>query len=170
MVVTSAQLRAARGLLNWTVRDLAERSGVHRNTVSRAEGDHADRGHAVAQMIRTMEAAGVEFTAGLGVRMLAKPHTMTLERFLNALDVYDPNQLKGNRGRAEPPKFALVLVHGDRNFADLVYEGKALGRVEWREGEVVFDPPLRRGRRTNAFDGDLDEWVALASARGTTGD
>ena len=42
VLVTSAQIRAARGLLDWTVRDLAERSGVHRDTVS----------------------AGVEFTNG----------------------------------------------------------------------------------------------------------
>jgi DNA-binding XRE family transcriptional regulator len=35
--VTSAQIRAARGLLDWTVRDLAERSGVHRDMVSKIE-------------------------------------------------------------------------------------------------------------------------------------
>jgi hypothetical protein len=33
-LVTSAQIRAARGLLDWTVRDLSERAGVPRNTVS----------------------------------------------------------------------------------------------------------------------------------------
>jgi transcriptional regulator with XRE-family HTH domain len=35
--VTSAQIRAARGLLDWTVRDLAERAGVPRNTLSNIE-------------------------------------------------------------------------------------------------------------------------------------
>jgi transcriptional regulator with XRE-family HTH domain len=63
-MVTSAQLRAARALLNWTVRDLAEKAGVHRNTVTRAETDSTAPGHAVAQIIRTFEAAGVEFTNG----------------------------------------------------------------------------------------------------------
>jgi transcriptional regulator with XRE-family HTH domain len=69
-MVTSAQLRAARGLLDWTVRDLAERSGVHRNTVTRAETDASEPGHATAQMARAIEAAGVEFLHGdqLGVR------------------------------------------------------------------------------------------------------
>ena len=37
MLLTSAQIRAARGLLDWTVRDLAERSGVHRDMVSKIE-------------------------------------------------------------------------------------------------------------------------------------
>jgi transcriptional regulator with XRE-family HTH domain len=67
-VVTSAQLRAARGLLNWTVRDLAEKSGVHRNTVTRIETDATGAGHAIVA-----EAAGVEFIpengGGPGVRL-----------------------------------------------------------------------------------------------------
>jgi transcriptional regulator with XRE-family HTH domain len=75
-MVTSAQLRAARGLLNWTVRDLADKAGVHRNTVTRAETDETGHGHAVAQMILTMEGAGVLFVnengGGPGVR-LRKP-------------------------------------------------------------------------------------------------
>jgi transcriptional regulator with XRE-family HTH domain len=72
-MVTSAQLRAARALLNWTVRDLAEKAGVHRNTVTRAETESTEPGHAVAQIVRTFEAAGVEFTNGAqpGVRLRA---------------------------------------------------------------------------------------------------
>ncbi len=62
-MVTSAQLRAARGLLNLTVRELAEKAGVHRNTVTRAETDETTHGHAVADVVRTLEAAGVEFTS-----------------------------------------------------------------------------------------------------------
>jgi len=75
-MVTSAQLRAARGLLNWTVRDLAERAGVHRNTITRAETDSNEHGHAVAQVVTTLEAAGVIFVAengeGPGVRLKKK--------------------------------------------------------------------------------------------------
>ncbi len=72
-VVTSAQLRAARALLNWTVRDLADRSGVHRNTVTNMELDKASHGPTIATVIRTLEAAGVIFVAengeGPGVRL-----------------------------------------------------------------------------------------------------
>jgi transcriptional regulator with XRE-family HTH domain len=63
-MVTSAQLRAGRSLLNWTVRELAERANVHRNTITRAETDATTHGHAVAQVVLTLEAAGVEFTNG----------------------------------------------------------------------------------------------------------
>jgi transcriptional regulator with XRE-family HTH domain len=63
-MVTSAQLRAARALLNWTVRDLALQAAVHRNTVTRAETGETNHGHAVAAIIRAFEAAGVEFTNG----------------------------------------------------------------------------------------------------------
>jgi len=72
--VTSAQFRAARGLVNWTVRDLADRSGVHRNTITKIEAGEAKHGPTMAAVIRALEAAGVEFTNGdaPGVR-LKKP-------------------------------------------------------------------------------------------------
>jgi hypothetical protein len=73
VMVTSAQLRAARSLLNWTVRDLSEKAAVHRNTITRAETDATAHGHAVAQVVRTLESAGVIFVEengeGPGVRM-----------------------------------------------------------------------------------------------------
>ena len=77
-MVTSAQIRAARGLLNWTVRDLAEHAGVHRNTVTRVETDTAGPGHAVAAMQIALEAAGVVFLPagpgiGAGVRLRNPP-------------------------------------------------------------------------------------------------
>ena len=37
MPVTSAQLRMARAALHWTVRDLAEATGLHRNTITNIE-------------------------------------------------------------------------------------------------------------------------------------
>ncbi|MGC2409829.1 MAG: helix-turn-helix transcriptional regulator [Methyloceanibacter sp.] len=56
-------MRAARGLLNWTVRDLAERAGVHRNTVSNIEtGAYAGAPETLEAIRRALEKAGVEFT------------------------------------------------------------------------------------------------------------
>lgn len=72
-LVTSAQIRAARALLKWTVRDLAERSGVHRNTITNMET--SDGGHAAtnAAIRSALEAAGVQFIpengGGAGVRL-----------------------------------------------------------------------------------------------------
>lgn len=60
-MVTSAQIRAARALLNWTVRDLSEKAGVHRNTITRAETDATGPGHATAAIRAALEAAGVVF-------------------------------------------------------------------------------------------------------------
>lgn len=76
IVVTSAQIRAGRALLNWTVRDLADRAKVHRNTITRAETDATGPGHATAAIRAALEAAGVEFIAenggGAGVRLRYK--------------------------------------------------------------------------------------------------
>jgi transcriptional regulator with XRE-family HTH domain len=66
-MVTSAQIRAARALLNWTVRDLAEKAGVHRNTVTRAETDATGPGHATAAIRAALESAGVVFSDSDGM-------------------------------------------------------------------------------------------------------
>lgn len=72
-MVTSAQIRAARALLNWTVRDLAEKASVHRNTITRAETDATGPGRATAAIRSALESAGVIFIeengAGPGVRL-----------------------------------------------------------------------------------------------------
>ena len=65
-MVTSAHIRAARGLLNWTVRDLAERSGAHRNTITRIETDATGPGYSIDAIQRALEAAGVIFIEGDG--------------------------------------------------------------------------------------------------------
>jgi DNA-binding XRE family transcriptional regulator len=75
VLVTSAQIRAARGLLDWTVRDLAERAGVPRNTLSNIEtGAYAGAPETLAAIRRVLERAGVEFTNGdaPGVRLRPK--------------------------------------------------------------------------------------------------
>ena len=78
-MVTSAQIRAARALLNWTVRDLAEKSGVHRNTITRMEtAEPRDGGNATGYSIqiicKTLQDAGIVFTAEdgncIGVKMV----------------------------------------------------------------------------------------------------
>ena len=70
-MVTSAQIRMARAALQWTVRELAERSGVHRNTITRLETRGTGNGPTMAAIRRALESAGVEFTNGdqPGVRL-----------------------------------------------------------------------------------------------------
>ena len=66
----------ARAAVGWTVRDLAERSGVHRNTITRIEAGEASHGPTLEAVRRALEEAGVIFLAdgdltpgGPGVRM-----------------------------------------------------------------------------------------------------
>jgi transcriptional regulator with XRE-family HTH domain len=71
--VTRSQIRAARGLLEWTVRDLAAKAGIHHNTVNSIEtGRHKGKPETLATIQRTLERAGVEFINGKrpGVRLV----------------------------------------------------------------------------------------------------
>jgi len=75
-MLSSAQIRAARGLLKWTAADLAERSGTNRFTIQRleqAEGVPPSRSQTLIDLKRAFEEAGVEFIGtpdnGPGVRL-----------------------------------------------------------------------------------------------------
>jgi transcriptional regulator with XRE-family HTH domain len=80
-VLTSDQLRAARGLLGWTQENLAQASGVAVSTVKRMEASNGvirantQNAWKVEQALR---AAGVELIdengGGRGVRLKTKEH------------------------------------------------------------------------------------------------
>jgi transcriptional regulator with XRE-family HTH domain len=79
--VTSAQVRMARAALNWTVRELAEATGLHRNTITNLEvGRYAGDPETLALIRSVLVRAGVEFIdengGGPGVR-LRKPKKNT---------------------------------------------------------------------------------------------
>ena len=74
MPVTSAQVRMARAALNWTVRDLAEAAGLHRNTITNIEvGRYGGDPETLATIEAVLRRAGVEFIdengGGAGVRL-----------------------------------------------------------------------------------------------------
>jgi DNA-binding XRE family transcriptional regulator len=74
MAVTSAQVRMARAALNWTVRDLAEAAGLHRNTITNIEVGRYLGDPVTLETIETaLRRAGVEFIdengGGPGVRL-----------------------------------------------------------------------------------------------------
>jgi transcriptional regulator with XRE-family HTH domain len=76
-LVTPAQCRAARGLIDWTQKQLADRAKVGVVTVRQLEaGTHEPR-RATVEVIRLcFEAAGVEFIdengGGAGVRLVKR--------------------------------------------------------------------------------------------------
>src|SRR5436309_3197954 len=78
LAITSELIRAARALLRWEQRDLAEASGVSLPTVKRLEGTPgilAAHSSTVTALRRAFESAGIEFTngSGPGVRLRADP-------------------------------------------------------------------------------------------------
>ena len=77
-MITGAQLRAARGLLNVSVAELAERTGLAVNTIRRAESTNGPAPITVANsalLTKQFEDAGVVFIAaderGPGVRLVS---------------------------------------------------------------------------------------------------
>lgn len=79
MTITPAQCRAARGLIDWTQDELADRANVSRGTVRGFEaGRHMLRRASAVEIRAALEAAGVEFLDagpdhGAGVRLRASP-------------------------------------------------------------------------------------------------
>lgn len=76
MIVTSRQIRAARGLLGWTRTYLADRAIVSTTTVADIErGDVNPRSSTLSAIILALEQAGIEFIRpngdgiGEGVRL-----------------------------------------------------------------------------------------------------
>jgi transcriptional regulator with XRE-family HTH domain len=73
-MITSAQCRAARGLLDWTQQKLADRARVGIVTVRQVEAGMSEPRKATLEVIRrALEAGGVEFIeengGGPGVRL-----------------------------------------------------------------------------------------------------
>ena len=78
LAITSELIRAARALLRWEQRDLAQASGVSLPTIKRLEvtpGILAAHSSTVTALRRALESAGIEFTnsGGLGVRLKTRP-------------------------------------------------------------------------------------------------
>ena len=80
-MITSAQLRAARALLGWDQKQLAELSGLSLPTIQRMEGsDDMIRGNveSLTKLLTALNKAGIELIgentpsmgAGRGVRLL----------------------------------------------------------------------------------------------------
>ena len=75
-MITGIQIRAARGILRWSLKDLAKASGVSLPTVQRIElqdGVPSTKAQTLMDIRIALEAAGVEFIGtpenGLGVRV-----------------------------------------------------------------------------------------------------
>jgi transcriptional regulator with XRE-family HTH domain len=71
--ISGAQVRAARALLKWSVRELSDRCHVSRSNISRGERVDGTLAIHVRNLIairRTFEEHGIEFLGVDGVRLL----------------------------------------------------------------------------------------------------
>jgi len=69
MMISAAQLRAARGLLDWTRSELAKASGLSAETIKNIEhGVYAPQESTIAAISKTFSDHNVEFTDDEGVR------------------------------------------------------------------------------------------------------
>jgi predicted transcriptional regulator len=79
-VISVRQMKAARSLLDWSQKDLADASGVSEPVVKRIEAADADeiggRANTAEKIIAALEKGGVEFIpengGGAGVRLTKK--------------------------------------------------------------------------------------------------
>ena len=76
-MITSCQIRAARALVNWSARELAEKSGLGVATIRRmelADGVPSSNAQTLDLVRKVMESVGVEFIGspedGPGVRFM----------------------------------------------------------------------------------------------------
>ena len=82
MAVTSAQVKMARAALDWSVRDLAEATGLHRNTINNIEvGRYAGDQETLSKIESVLRRAGVDFIdengGGPGVRLRKRQGSKT---------------------------------------------------------------------------------------------
>lgn len=70
MSITTAQIRGARGILNWSQSDLAERTGISSTSIGSIEnGQSTPRASTLQTIRKTFEDAGIEFIGLEGVRL-----------------------------------------------------------------------------------------------------
>lgn len=70
MSITTAQIRGARGVLNWSQSDLAERTGISATSIGSIEnGQSTPRASTLNTIQKAFEQAGIEFIGSEGLRL-----------------------------------------------------------------------------------------------------
>lgn len=69
MALTTAQIRGARGILNWSQQDLAQRTGISATSIGAIEnGQTTPRESTLSTIRKTFENSGIEFVGMDGIR------------------------------------------------------------------------------------------------------
>ena len=99
-MITSRQIRAARGLLGWEAIELGKRTDLNPKTITNIEeGRTQPQANSIERIVKALADAGVEFTANEGVRI--KPNDIEifegLDRF-TAFNDFFYEQVKSHGG------------------------------------------------------------------------
>ncbi|MBU6234335.1 MAG: helix-turn-helix domain-containing protein [Alphaproteobacteria bacterium] len=70
MTISTAQIRGARGLLDWSQAELSRRTGISTTSIGNIESGHTQARESTLQIIRkSFEVAGIDFIGKEGVRV-----------------------------------------------------------------------------------------------------
>jgi transcriptional regulator with XRE-family HTH domain len=70
MAITTAQIRGARGILNWSQHDLSERTGISATSIGSIEnGQSIPRENTLHSIKKAFEDSGIEFLPNQGIKM-----------------------------------------------------------------------------------------------------
>lgn len=146
MTITTAQMRGARGLLNWSQQDLSERTDISSTSIGSIEnGLSSPRDSTLAAICKAFEDAGIEFTSNDGVRKKSSSiHTFVGRQ--GFIDFYEDiyNTAKGFKGtflvnNVDETKF---LKWGKDILEPHSLRMKELGTVDYKilvkEGDLNF--------------------------------
>lgn len=114
MTITTAQIRAARGILNWNQTDLAERTGISATSIGSIEnGQTTPRASTIATIRQAFENSGIEFIGTDGVRL----RSGDVRVFSGQEGYYDFFELVYSTLEQNPGGEVLVCNVDERNFA-----------------------------------------------------
>lgn len=135
MTITAAQIRGARGVLNWTQGDLADRTDISATSIGSIEsGATQPRESTLAIIQKAFEDAGIEFTDNDGVKI--KAVNVTILKGTNGFQKFSKDVYKTLQ---EDKREILQAYVDDNKFAELL-GGEAFPHVQRMEalGEKRF--------------------------------
>lgn len=150
-MISVKQIRAARGLLNWTQQDLADKASLSREGIKNIENEiSTPRKDTIGQIERAFADHGVEFLAGDGVRM----HDATIfvlhgeegikklwDDIYETLAVYDLKEVL-IANNTEPTRLSNNIVEYLEMHLKRLKEIKAKEKILCCEGDQNFIAPV----------------------------
>ncbi len=116
MPISTAQMRGARGLLNWGQNDLSDRTGISTTSLGSIEnGITIPRESSIAAITKAFEAAGIEFTNNDGVRRKSAEITI-----LRGAEGFQKFSYSVHTSVQNDDREVLQAYVDDRKFAELL--------------------------------------------------